>query len=102
MNVSTENENDPTKWKINLFYDYIENEQKFLRCGDVIWLHHSEASASLGALRKRDFRDMNQKDWHQIDSKENLEVSIVPSDISTNQEYSGNTCGMWIIERKNF
>lgn len=38
-----------------------------------------------------------------MDSKENLEVSIVPSDILTNlEEYSGNTCGMWIIEKKNF
>lgn len=30
-------------------------------------------------------------------------MSIVPSEFSSNiEEYSGNTCGMWIIERKNF
>lgn len=38
-----------------------------------------------------------------MDSKDNLEVNIVPADISNNlEEYSGNTCGMWIIERNKF
>jgi hypothetical protein len=38
-----------------------------------------------------------------MDSKDNLEVNIVPADISNSlEEYSGNTCGMWIIERNKF
>ncbi|EAR98945.2 MIR domain protein (macronuclear) [Tetrahymena thermophila SB210] len=103
VNISIENETDPTKWKVNLFSYLMESQQKFLKCGDVIWLHHSEANACLGATRKRELKDMNQNEWHYMDSKENLQVSIVPSDISTNlEEYSGNTYGMWIIEKKNF
>jgi hypothetical protein len=32
-----------------------------------------------------------------------LEVTIVNSDISnTFDEYAGNTCGMWIVEKKDF
>jgi len=38
-----------------------------------------------------------------MDSKDNLELSFVSSDIFTGlDEYSGNTFGMWIIERKQF
>ena len=28
-----------------------ENKKQYLRCGDVIWLHHSEGKATLGAKR---------------------------------------------------
>lgn len=66
-------------------------------------MHHSEANALLGALRKKELKDIDKNEWHKMDSKDNLDVSIVPSEIFSNIEvYSGNTCGMWIVERKNF
>jgi len=58
VNVTTENDNDLTKWKINLFSYYMENKYRYLRCGDVIWLHHSEANALLGAIRKKELKDI--------------------------------------------
>lgn len=78
MNGSQENE--PTKWKINLFTHYNQNTNTYLRCGNVIWLHHSEANASLGALRINNYN--RQTDWSDLDFKDNLEVSTIGSGVS--------------------
>jgi len=62
-----------------LFSDYLEKSQ-YLNCGDVIWLHHSEANGSLSAIRagkgihKYNFSSLNLETWL---ARENLEINIV-------------------------
>lgn len=40
-----------SQWKINLFQPQIEFNGRKLKCGDVLWLHHSEAQATLAAKK---------------------------------------------------
>lgn len=40
-----------TPWKLNLFHEYPLEPDAFLRCGDVIWLHHSEANSIITSAR---------------------------------------------------
>ena len=42
---------EPTSWKINYFQDFPKEADLYLRCGDVIWLHHSEANSIIISKR---------------------------------------------------
>ena len=49
MNASLE---ESTNWKLNLYSEYVPETSKILKCGDILWLHHSEYNVTLAALRK--------------------------------------------------
>ena len=76
-----------------------------LKCGDVIWLHHSETNTTIAAARKgkaidkNSFSDFNLMEWM---SDVNLELKIVKGDTKENyEEYIGDTYSMWIIESED-
>jgi inositol 1,4,5-triphosphate receptor type 1 len=49
MNASLEEHNS---WKLNLYNEYIPENLKYLKCGDIIWLHHTECNSTLAINRK--------------------------------------------------
>lgn len=69
---------EPTAWKINLFSNYVFDDEEYLRCGDVLWLHHSESNTCLAACRrekgvdKYNFSSLNLASWL---SRENLDIT---------------------------
>ncbi len=103
--VNASNE-EPTSWKLNLFTEFDTNpEQKAIRCGSVVWLHHGEANAILTAVRrnrgvdKYNFSSLNLEQWL---AKNNLELSVEQSATTDGfSSYSGNTFGMFVIEGEN-
>ncbi len=76
-----------------------------LKCGDVIWLHHSESISVLAAARnakgvdKYNFSSLNLEKWL---SKDNLDLTVLHSKRNDDfGEYSGNTFALWVIESKD-
>ncbi|KAL4438400.1 hypothetical protein ABPG74_009439 [Tetrahymena malaccensis] len=99
INGSQENQ---TNFKLNLFQESYTEFQQYLKCGDVIWLHHSEATSQIGVSRKDKgvnkytFTSMNLKTWMSL---ENLELKVIGiAKQSIYEQYSGNTFGMWQVE----
>jgi len=88
-------------WKINLFSTHKESHSKSLKCGDIVWIHHSEVNNSLIVTDKTKSYDMMVSD--RLLLRENCELMIEQNGIIENfEEYLGNTSGMWMIEHKNF
>lgn len=77
-----------------------------LKCGDVIWLHHSETNTTLAAARKG--RAIDQKSFAKFDliswlSESNLELKIIEGkNKESYEEYIGDTYSMWIIEQEDY
>ncbi len=102
VNASLE---EPTAWKCRLFNNFVAPDCKYIKCGDVIWLHHSEADTTLAAHRrdrctdKYNFSSLNISAWLQ---RQNLDVIAQKSaQESSYDEFAGNTFGMWLIEDEN-
>lgn len=81
INASME---EPGQFQIKLFTDACNSSESgmYLKCGDVVWLHHSEANASLSATRrsrgvdKYNFSSLNLDTWL---NESNLDINIVQS-----------------------
>ena len=111
VNVALEDQ--PQYWKINIFSLY-EDYSRFLKAGDVIWLHHIELNASLTILKKTaDFKLLNHN-WVGFNPDDNAD-SIQDDNIypiflvNQNSEgkarettFNGNTFGMWVIENVDY
>ncbi|EGR27735.1 MIR domain protein [Ichthyophthirius multifiliis] len=99
LNGSQENH---VNFKLNLFQEQYQENWKYLLCGDVVWIHHSESACQIGVQRKQKgvdkyvFSSLNLNTWL---SKENLELKVLSTNRGQSYEqYSGNTFGMWLIE----
>lgn len=51
VNAALDEENQ-TQWRISVYSDYVAETSGYLKCGDVIWLHHSETNTTIAATRK--------------------------------------------------
>ena len=73
-----------------------------MRCGDVIWLHHSETNSTIAACRKSKPADYKTNpDFHLTRwlSLENVHLKVIEgSSKESYDEYTGDTHSMWIIE----
>ncbi|KRX08878.1 MIR motif [Pseudocohnilembus persalinus] len=92
------------QWKINLFQNYINPQNQYLLCYNVIWLHHSETSSIILADKSKKSQNQNLSiDFANLYHKDNLEIKTGRSKTGDSfTDYSGETFGMWIIENKNF
>lgn len=86
MNASVEHSHS---WKIVMFEYYIPETTRFLKVGDCLWLHHSEAESVLAvqkkmlAVDKYTFTSVDLTKWLDID---NSEVTVSSSVGSSNQD----------------
>jgi hypothetical protein len=86
-------------WKVILFQHYIPDSSKYLKVGDCIWLHHSEAEATLAvqkklnAVDKYTFKSIDLSHWLSLS---NLEVAVLGSHGNEGADhYNGSTNGLW-------
>ena len=96
---------EPVQWKLNLFAEFEGKQDQMLRCGYVVWIHHSESNSIISALRrtkgvsKYNFSSLHLDTWI---ATANLELVSLRSAQSENfNEFSGNTFGMFVIEGEN-
>lgn len=88
-----------------MFQHYIPDTSRFLKVGDCIWLHHSEAEAALSVKRrqeavdKKSYKSIELTKWLSIT---NLQVSITYADGDSSEGYSGTSDGLWQIEGSDF
>ncbi|CAD8059333.1 unnamed protein product [Paramecium primaurelia] len=101
VNAALDEENQ-TQWRISVYSDYVPETSGFLKCGDVIWLHHSETNTTIAATRKgkpvdqRNFQSFNLVEWLKV---ENVELNVLSGSTKESyDEYTGDTHSMWIIE----
>jgi inositol 1,4,5-triphosphate receptor type 1 len=90
---------EKTFWKLNLFTEFQAAQDEYLRCGNVIWLHHSEANSILIAQHKS--KGVNKYNFSSLDietwlSHDNLIISTQNNKEAEGfDDYSGNTYGMF-------
>ncbi|CAD8068825.1 unnamed protein product [Paramecium sonneborni] len=101
VNAALDEENQ-TQWRISVYSDYVPETSGFLKCGDVIWLHHSETNTTVAATRKgksvdqKNFQSFNLVEWLKV---ENVELNVLNGSTKESyDEYTGDTHSMWIIE----
>jgi len=85
VNVSLESR---TKMKVNLYSNYVDIENNYLECGDIVWLNHSELAVTLVCVTE--FKDNNFK--FKVDFDGNRVTDQF-------KQFIGNTNGMWVIEK---
>lgn len=56
INAALDEENQ-TQWRISIYSEYVPETSQFLKCGDVIWLHHSETNTTIAATRSENMVD---------------------------------------------
>ncbi|CAD8103545.1 unnamed protein product [Paramecium sonneborni] len=105
VNASLDEENQ-TQWRIFVYSDYVAETSGCLKCGDVIWLHHSETNTTIAATRKG--KPVDQKNFHSFDlvewlGVENVELNVLSGSTKESyDEYTGDTHSMWIIEAEDY
>ena len=78
---------DTSRWRLSLF-SRENDEETFLKYGEIIWIHHAEHNASM----------IIKKEKNSV-----FDVEFVKSgSTDSSQEYIGDTNGMWIIEHENY
>ncbi|CAD8132784.1 unnamed protein product [Paramecium pentaurelia] len=105
VNASLDEENQ-TQWRISVYSDYVPETSGCLKCGDVIWLHHSETNTTIAATRKgkpvdqKNFHSFNLVEWLGV---ENVELNVLSGSTKESyDEYTGDTHSMWIIEAEDY
>lgn len=97
LNASVE---DKTQWKLSVYSEYIPETQGGLKCGDVIWLHHSETNTTIAAARKDNVMSFEMNKWLSV---ETLSLKIIEGKSKESyEEYIGDTYSMWVIEYENY
>jgi MIR domain len=97
LNASVE---DKTQWKLTVYSGYIPETQSGLKCGDVIWLHHSETNTTIAAARKDSVMTFEMNKWLSV---ETLLLKIIEGKSKESYEdYIGDTYSMWVIEYENY
>ncbi|EGR32737.1 MIR domain protein [Ichthyophthirius multifiliis] len=106
--------------KVQIFQDLTDlQNQKYLKCGDAIWLHHSQMNCTLAAQQLRIATTKEQltslniivniyiaifiQNLKGMDVKKQFKIHIIQAGQNVSfEDYSGNTFGLWIIENQDF